>query len=157
MTMTMAQHATICDEEELNAFIPNVRNCNAWFRCGVAGPEPGNCSPEFNFNPITRGCDWPENVQCFACPSSGTLTTHIVDRSCRSYIRCVDGVPNQLMCAPGLQFNAGTGHCDFETFAQCWGRFNCPDQLPIDGSIIAVRNPHNCSVYVLLYIKKNSL
>lgn len=147
VTITTAQNATICDEEEPNAFIPNVRDCNAWYRCGPHGPEPGNCPPEFNFNPLTRGCDWPENVQCFQCPSNQTISTHIMDRSCRSFIRCINGVPSQLMCQSGLQFNNVTGQCDLETVVQCSLRFRCPDRLPIDGSIIAIRDPNNCSVF----------
>lgn len=148
VTVTVAQNASICDEEELNSFIPNVRDCNAWFRCGQHGPEPGNCPAEFNFNPITRSCDWPENVQCFNCPSNETITTHIMNRSCRSFIRCVSGVASQLICEPGLQFNNKTGQCDLQSVVQCSLRFQCPVRLPIDGSVIAIRDPHNCSVYV---------
>lgn len=148
VTATVAQ-STICDEEEINAFIPNVRNCNAWYRCGPNGPEAGNCQPEFNFNPLTRACDWPENFECFKCPSNQTISTHIMDRSCRSFIRCIGGVPSQLMCESGLQFNNATGQCDLESVVQCSLRFRCPDRLPIDGSIIAIRDPHNCSVYIL--------
>lgn len=144
-----AQNTSICDEEELNAFIPNVRDCNAWYRCGLQGPEPGNCPPEFNFNPLTRACDWPENVECFQCPSNQTISTHIMNRSCRSFIRCVVGIPSQLMCEPGLQFNNVTGQCDLESVVQCSLRFRCPDRLPIDGSIIAIRDPFNCSVYAI--------
>lgn len=147
MATTVAQNASICDEEELNSFVPNVRDCNAWFRCGPHGPEPGNCPAEFNFNPITRTCDWPINVQCFNCPSNQTISTHIMDRSCRSFIRCVSGVPSQLMCEPGLQFNNKTGQCDLQSVVQCTLRFQCPVRLPIDGSVIAIRDPHNCSVY----------
>ncbi|KAJ6627763.1 putative chitinase 10, partial [Pseudolycoriella hygida] len=147
LPITVAQNASICDEEELNAFIPNVRDCNAWFRCGPHGPEPGNCPSQFNFNPITRACDWPENVQCFSCPSNETLSTHIMNRSCRSFIRCIGGVASQLMCEPGLQFNNKTGQCDLQSVVQCTLRFQCPVTLPIDGSVIAIRDPYNCSVY----------
>lgn len=148
VTITVAQNASICDEEELNAFIPNVRDCNAWFRCGPKGPEPGNCPEEYNFNPITRSCDWPENVECFNCPNDQALSTHIMNRSCRSFIRCVAGIPSQLMCEPGLQFNNKTGQCDLQSVVQCTVRFQCPLRLPIDGSVIAIRDPDNCSVYV---------
>lgn len=143
----MAQNSSICDEEEENAFIPNVRDCNAWFRCGSNGPEPGNCPEEFNFNPLTRSCDWPENVECFECPSNQSISTHIMNRSCRSFIRCIVGTPTQHMCERGLQFNNVTGQCDLQSVVQCTLRFRCPSSLPEDG-IIAIRDPYNCSVYV---------
>jgi len=147
VTMTVAQNASICDEEELNAFIPNVRDCNGWFRCGPHGPEPGNCPIQFNFNPLTRSCDWPENVECFQCPRNQTMSTHIMNRSCRSFIRCINGTASQLICEEGLQFNNVTGQCDLKSAVQCSLRFTCPERLPIDGSVIAIRDPHNCSVY----------
>jgi len=147
--IVLAQDTSICDEEELGAFIPNVRDCNAWFRCGPHGPEPGNCPQEFNFNALTRSCDWPENVECFKCPSNQTMTTHVMNRSCRSFIRCISGIASQLVCQEGLQFNNRTGQCDLESIVQCRLRFRCPDELPINGSIVAVRDPYNCSVYHL--------
>lgn len=149
VTATVAQNASICDEVERGTFIPNVRDCNAWYRCGSHGPEPGNCPPEFNFNPITRACDWPANVECFSCPRNETMSTHIMNRSCRSFIRCVGGVASQLMCEPGLQFNNKTGQCDLQSVVQCTLRFQCPERLPIDGSVVAIRDPYNCSVYVI--------
>jgi len=148
VTATMVQNASICDEEELNSFIPNVRDCNGWFRCGRLGPEPGNCPIELNFNPLTRFCDWPQNVECFKCPSNTQITsTHIMNRSCRSFIRCMNGAASQLMCESGLQFSNVTGQCDSKAGVKCSLRFMCPKSLPIDGSIITIRDPHNCSVY----------
>ncbi len=149
VTITTAQNATICDEEGLNVFLPNVRDCNGWFHCSPNGPDPGNCAPEFNFNPLTRICDWPENVECFQCPSNESISTHMMDRSCRSFVRCIAGLPTQLMCESGLQFNNVTGQCDLESVVQCSLRFTCPESLPIDGSIIAVRDPNNCSMYFI--------
>lgn len=146
--ITLAQNASICDDEELNAFIPNVRNCNAWYRCGPDGPVPGNCAEDTNFNPITRSCDWPENVECFKCPPNETISTHIVNHSCRSFIRCIGGIPSQLVCDSRLQFNSETGQCDLESVVQCTFRFRCPEGLPIDGRLITIRDPFNCSVYV---------
>lgn len=147
----MAQNSSICDEEELWAFLPNVRDCNAYFRCGPNGPEIGNCPQEFNFNPLTRSCDWPENVECFKCPPNETISTHTMNRSCRSFIRCIDGTPSQLICEKGLQFNNETGQCDLESVVQCTLRFRCPASLPEDGTVIAIRDPYNCSVYVKIF------
>lgn len=141
-----SQHATICDESRLYTFVPDVRDCSAWFYCGNQGPVRGLCSNPFVFNPITKLCDWPHNVDCFQCPSNVGLHQIPINGSCRSFIRCINGISSQKMCEIGLQFNEITGQCDLTQNVRCQTGFRCPDELPSDGTIIAIRDNYNCSV-----------
>jgi len=149
VTVVLSQNATVCDEARLYTFIPDVRDCSAWFFCGLQGPVSGNCLNDYQFNPETRICDWPQNVGCFECPSNVGLRNIRMNGSCRSFIRCIGGNPAQNVCEDGLQFNDNTGQCDLPEIVQCTTGFRCPDELPIDGSIVAMRDNYNCSVYHL--------
>lgn len=144
--MVSSRIATICDEERLYTFIPDVRDCNAWFFCGLNGPVRGNCLSQHLFNPRTRLCDWPQNVDCFQCPSNVGLHKIPMEGSCRTFIRCISGTAAIHVCAEGLQFNEITGQCDLESVVQCGSGFRCPDELPNNGSFIAIRDSYNCSV-----------
>lgn len=146
LSYASSQHATICDEARLYTFIPDVRDCSAWFFCSVDGPVRGVCSDDLVFNPETRLCDFPQNVQCFKCPSNEGLQQIPMNGSCRSFIRCINGVPFHNICEDGLQFNENTGQCDLPDIVNCGSGFRCPEQLPIDGSLVAMRDNFNCSV-----------
>lgn len=145
-TITSSQHATICDEVRLYTFIPDVRDCSAWFFCGEQGPIRGICPDQQLFNPETRLCDWPDNVDCFQCPSNVGLQIIPMIGSCRSFFRCINGNPFHNICENGLQFNENTGQCDLNDVVNCGSGFRCPAELPIDGSIVAMRDNYNCSV-----------
>lgn len=141
-----SQYATICDEARLYTFIPDVRDCRAWLYCGTQGPVRGICPNEYFFNPRTRLCDWPHNVDCFQCPSNVGLHQILMKGSCRSFIRCINGIPAQHICEKGLEFNEITGQCDFQENVGCQTGFRCPDELPNNGTIIAMRDNYSCSV-----------
>ncbi len=146
ISITTSQYATICDEARLHTFIPDVRDCSAWFFCGQNGPVRGVCSNELLFNPKTRLCDFRQNVECFQCPSNDGLQQIAMNGSCRSFVRCINGSPFQNVCEDGLQFNENTGQCDLPNVVNCRSGFRCPAELPIDGSIVAMRDNYNCSV-----------
>lgn len=146
ITVVSSQHATICDEARLYTFIPDVRDCSAWFFCGEDGPVRGICPDQNLFNPETRLCDFPDNVDCFQCPRNVGLDKIPMNGSCRSFVRCINGNPFQNVCEDGLQFNENTGQCDLPDFVECTTGFRCPDELPIDGSVVAMRDNYNCSV-----------
>jgi len=147
IVLVSSQSSTICDEALINTFLPDVRDCNAWFFCGLQGPIRGKCVDQFVFNPKTRQCDWPHNVDCFQCPSNSGLHNIQISGSCRSFIRCISGRPSHHVCEYGLQFNLMTGQCDLSDVVQCKSGFRCPVELPNDGTIIAMRDNYNCSVY----------
>lgn len=146
MVVASSQYATICDESLLYTFIPDVRDCTAWFFCGLQGPIRGNCMSQYLFNPRTRLCDWPHNVDCYQCPSNVGLYQIPTRGSCRSFIRCINGRPSQHICENGLQFNEMTGQCDLSEVVQCRSGYRCPHEISIDGSITTMRDNHNCSV-----------
>ncbi|KAJ6647231.1 Peritrophin-1, partial [Pseudolycoriella hygida] len=149
LTVALSQSATVCDDERLYTFIPDVRDCSSWFFCGVQGPVQGNCLNGHLFNPETRLCDWSDNVNCYRCPNNVGLQKIPIMGSCRSFIRCIGGNPAQQVCESGLQFNENTGQCDLSSVVGCTSGFRCPAELPIDGSIVAMRDNYNCSVYHL--------
>lgn len=146
ISIASSQYATICDEVRLNTFIPDIRDCSAWFFCGLSGPVRGVCDNGLQFNPNTRLCDLPENVNCFQCPSNEGLQMISMHGSCREFVRCINGDPFHSVCEDGLQFNEITGQCDFPSVVNCGSGFRCPAELPINGTIVAMRDNYNCSV-----------
>lgn len=146
ISLALSQRATVCDEAGPYTFLPDVNDCSGWFFCGDNGPERGVCPAGRLFNPETRLCDFPHNVDCFRCPSNEGFNHFAMSGSCRSFVRCINGMPFQSVCEDRLQFNEKTGQCDFPDTVNCGSGFRCPSELPIDGTILAMRDNYNCSV-----------
>lgn len=143
-----ANEVTICQGIPDNTFIQDVSNCANWFRCTPNGPVPGTCPEPWLFNPQTGGCDWAENVRCFACSPTQPIQSTRVEGSCVQFIRCINGRASQHACQNGLHFNAQSQQCDLPENANCTVRFSCPPNIP-PGQMVAFRSQTNCSEFYI--------
>jgi len=146
LTTAYAQQLHICSGVPDNTFIPNVSQCNAWFRCTPNGPVPGTCPSPFLFNAPIGECDWAENVDCFTCPPTEPIISFRVDGSCTQFIRCINGYATQDVCQNGLHFNNVSQQCDFPENTNCQITFTCPSHIP-PGQMVAFRSDTNCSTF----------
>jgi len=139
-----AEEINICHGVPPNSFIPDVSQCNAWFRCTPNGPVPGTCPDPWLFNPTTRECDWAFAVECFACPITVPIVSMPVEGSCVQFIRCLNGRATQHACQSGLHFNPNTQQCDLPANVGCTIQFSCPPNIP-PGQMVAFRSETDCS------------
>jgi len=146
LSTAYAQQLNICQGVPDNTFIPNVSQCNGWFRCTPNGPVPGTCPSPWLFNPETLECDWEANVRCFTCPLTEPIWSMPVPGSCVQFIRCINGHATQEVCQSGLHFNNATQQCDLPANARCEITFTCPSNIP-PGQMVSFRSDTNCSTF----------
>lgn len=128
LSTAYAQQLNACDGVPDNTFIPNVSQCNAWFRC--PGLVPGTCDSPWLFNPVTQSCAWESEVTCFACNTTVPFENIPVSGSCIQYVQCVNGFATQRTCQNGLHFNRATAECDTVANANCDVTTSCPANIP---------------------------
>ncbi|XP_058838640.1 protein obstructor-E-like [Topomyia yanbarensis] len=102
-------------------FVPDLRDCARYYICfnRTATGDSQRCAGDLLFNPETRMCDLPENVECDhivlppigECPPTGMQYIPVED-SCTSYYVCVNGDQRgPVECADGLIFDILTRSC----------------------------------------------
>ncbi|XP_026750061.2 dentin sialophosphoprotein-like [Galleria mellonella] len=62
--------ATICAAEGSDGILVSHENCNQFYICSDGLPVALSCPGSLLYNPLTKQCDWPENVNC-----DGTVVT----------------------------------------------------------------------------------
>jgi len=147
LSTAYAQEVTICQGVPHNSFVPNLGQCNAWFRCTPNGPVPGTCPDPWLFNAGTQECDWEWNVSCFQCPITVPFIDIAVNGSCTQFVRCINGRATHLVCQSGLHFNPTTQRCDPPELTACAvPEMTCPPNIP-PGTMVTFRSATNCSVF----------
>jgi hypothetical protein len=142
LSTAYAQTLNACEGVPDHTFIPNLSQCNGWFRC--PGMVAGFCDSPWMFNAATQACDWPEAVTCFVCPSV-PFENIPINGTCVQYVQCVNGFATQRTCQNGLHFNRNTGECDTPANANCTTATSCPPNIP-PGETFNFRSETSCSI-----------
>lgn len=138
----------VCRGRPDGFFVRDVTQCNAFFHCDAQGvPTHGHCDDPFLFDETSQRCDWECNVDCFTCPNDSFAELE-VSGSCSQFIRCVQGHPEHLECAPGLFFDPLISTCNHQQLVDCNDdvpNFVCP---PVDdpNNRVFFRDPVNCAL-----------
>lgn len=101
-------------------FVPDRMDCSRYVICLNREPiAEEQCSGDLLFNPKTRQCDFPENVECkeipppshLECPPRGLHFIPIAG-TCTEFAICFDGERvGESSCADGLIFDINTSNC----------------------------------------------
>ncbi|EDW72613.2 uncharacterized protein Dwil_GK17084 [Drosophila willistoni] len=119
------------DDPEDIVYLASKSACDKYFVCLNGFPTVQTCSNGLQYNPETKLCDFPSNVNCtvetlqrnilpyakapprsadITCPAKGT---HFFAHQKRSdaYYYCQDGRGVTLDCTPGLVYDSKTEDC----------------------------------------------
>ncbi|XP_058458070.1 peritrophin-1-like [Malaya genurostris] len=107
-------------------FVPDLTDCSSYFICFNRTSTAQSCAGGMLFNPDTRKCDFPENVDCdhvtpiiTECQPNGM---HYIphEESCTSFFVCVNGENRgEQECADSLLFDIDTMTCREAELATC--------------------------------------
>lgn len=100
-----------------SGFVNDPRSCSAYFSCISFLPFEVKCPSPFYFNGNNL-CDWPENVACNNCPSTGVHRIAIPE-SCTRWTLCVNGISLPQECGPGTAFDERIGTCNIAEDVNC--------------------------------------
>ncbi|KAL4222146.1 hypothetical protein ACF0H5_018186 [Mactra antiquata] len=104
-----------------NAQYANVDdgNCRTFWDCENGHPHPVCCPRGQGFDVFKATCvldpnclqDCPKDYSA-SCAVVGTLSYDLVDKNCRTYMKCNSmGQADPYCCLPGLMYNAGIKQC----------------------------------------------
>jgi hypothetical protein len=55
----------ICARSFHGFLFPNVYDCTSYYQCVYGRAVKMHCQSDLRFNPETKSCDWPSNVECW--------------------------------------------------------------------------------------------
>ncbi|XP_055535898.1 peritrophin-44-like [Wyeomyia smithii] len=106
-------------------FVPDLTDCSKYHICfnWDAVGEVRSCAGDLLFNPVTRECDFPENVDCdhiLPVPPTSCKPTgihHIPAEECNQFYVCVNGEQREpaQTCLGGTIFDVITMTCRNES------------------------------------------
>ncbi|XP_053657763.1 protein obstructor-E-like [Anopheles marshallii] len=99
--------------------VPHPTDCSKYYVCLHGQPTENQCAATLLFNPVTRFCDFEENVVCeegvpspTSCPPTGI---HLIGNpaDCISFFVCLNGERSDeaTNCAAGLIFDITDSVC----------------------------------------------
>ncbi|KAF2884429.1 hypothetical protein ILUMI_21753 [Ignelater luminosus] len=118
--------------------LPHKSDCSKFYKCSHGVQYEMDCPHGLHFNPQTKQCDWPYNVNCTTgeneeeksdsredntCPSveedppEDILFPHETD--CSKFYKCNLGKKVEMDCPHGLHFNPKTNQCDWPENVNC--------------------------------------
>lgn len=115
---------------EKNGFFPDPVQCDLYYHCTKGVAEEKLCPDGLLFddsNPSHERCDTSVNVDCGdrtelqepkstkGCPRANGFFRHYDAGACDRFINCIDGVPNELPCPPGLVYDDSASTCAWPT------------------------------------------
>ncbi|KAM8708284.1 hypothetical protein ACLKA7_015281 [Drosophila subpalustris] len=112
-----------CPAQGLSSYCYD-RTCTKYVLCFAGEPVLRECTDGLQYNAMTDRCDYPQYVDCVdnLCvrENNAEAITYIASKSlCDKYYICVDGLPVNQTCAPGLQYNPACQCCDFPSRVNC--------------------------------------
>lgn len=124
-----------CPAQGLSSYCYD-RTCTKYVLCFAGEPVLRECSDGLQYNAMTDRCDYPQYVDCVdnLCvrDNNAAAITYIASKSlCDKYYICVDGLPANQTCAPGLQYNPACQCCDFPSRANCTVRICVCALIPL--------------------------
>ncbi|XP_019563303.3 peritrophin-44-like [Aedes albopictus] len=137
-------------------FANDFRSCEGFFTCVRQTEVPGRCPDGFYFNEERQICDNPWNVICLICEesdeASGTepnIEFFPIERECRKYTLCANGVGFLRECSAGLMFNPVSRTCELEANVDCEESV-CPNNINPEEATL-VPDPHDCARYFICF------
>uniref|UniRef100_A0A069DPZ6 Putative chitin binding peritrophin-a domain protein n=1 Tax=Panstrongylus megistus TaxID=65343 RepID=A0A069DPZ6_9HEMI len=129
-----SQQAFRCPDK--NGFYPDPVQCDLYYHCVGGEAEEKLCPDGLLFddgNPSHERCDTPVNVDCEdrdqlqepksteGCPRANGFFRHPDSEVCDKFVNCIDGVPNEMPCPPGLIYDDEASTCAWasETSRKC--------------------------------------
>ncbi|KAG6441555.1 hypothetical protein O3G_MSEX001893 [Manduca sexta] len=154
-----SQAPSICAKNDSDSILIAHELCNHFYICLHGRPLPINCPPGLHFNPKSRKCDWPENVECRdrIIPEENTNITGVVEEKreiyndpskaaeicaqydsvlvahekCNRFYQCAGGRPVERKCPRGLVYNYNVGQCDWISNVECGNRIIAEEEEEI--------------------------
>jgi hypothetical protein len=102
-------------------FYPHPTDCSLFIGCQDDDDELKifTCPPPLLFDPITRTCAFPEDVECGLSCIDKRNGNHLHPQDCSLYIICRNEVTHVFKCPMPLLFNPKTSSCDFPDNVEC--------------------------------------
>ncbi|CAG7786435.1 unnamed protein product [Allacma fusca] len=127
-------------EESLH---PHPTDCHKFYECSNGDAYLFRCDGNLYFDPSTGMCDWPENVDCKASPTSrmkrplelseclGKGNYSCTDNGawpheelCEYYYDCWEGAATLCRCIDGYLFDLEWRGCNYPEMVDCGDRIN---------------------------------
>ncbi|KAK9692822.1 Chitin binding Peritrophin-A domain [Popillia japonica] len=117
---------------ERTGFFPDLEECDLYYICSKGDYEQRLCPDGLVFDdsdPNKERCDIPANIDCGdrtvlqepkpspGCPRANGYYRHTDPLACDKFFNCVDGVPHELSCPPGLIYDDIASTCAWITDA----------------------------------------
>ncbi|XP_018330078.1 protein obstructor-E [Agrilus planipennis] len=120
-----------------SGYYPDPIQCDLYYDCVDGIPEEKLCPDGLVFedsDPKYERCDIPTNVECGertelqepkptpGCPRANGFFRHPDPEACDKFYNCVEGVPRELPCPPGLVYDDTRSTCSWQADS---GRKDC--------------------------------
>jgi len=111
---------------ERTGYYPDPEQCDVYYVCSKGVAEEKLCPDGLVFadgDPNHLKCDIPSNVDCGdrtllqepqpskGCPRANGFYRHEDPEKCDKFVNCVDGVPHEHPCPPGLIYDDTASTC----------------------------------------------
>lgn len=103
----------------LSGIYPHPTDCSLFIGCQYGEMTVFRCPPPLLFDPVTKGCDFPDQVQCGTSCQDKPDGTYPHPHDCALFVICRSEVPNIFKCPPPLLFDPVGLHCDFPEVVSC--------------------------------------
>lgn len=133
--------ANVCTGHSEGTFVQNTQNCSTYYHCFSGNPILTQCPVGQRFNNPIRKCDRADRVDCFECPADVPFLDIPLSNECSQFIRCHNGVSEQLTCSVGLAFDPAYRMCNIEDDVLCHFEVTCPRY---DDHLIFFRDRDTC-------------
>lgn len=131
-----------CPAREFGFFADFPSGCQKFHICYKNMKKTYSCPSGLLFNPDTRNCDSPINVNCMApmedrkyqydCESKNHGYYLDPGSNCTRYYSCMDGEALVFVCPPGKLFNQMNMACDLARTVNCQLKQELPEE---DGNL----------------------
>ncbi|XP_008480568.1 protein obstructor-E-like [Diaphorina citri] len=128
ISLAQSQVAFKCPVDKLkNSYYPDSIQCDLYYHCSDGQLVEEKLCPDGllfdDSNPAHERCDTNVNVECGertelqepkptkGCPRANGFFRHYDEKVCDKFVNCVDGVPNELPCPPGLIYDDSVSSC----------------------------------------------
>lgn len=116
-----------------NGFYPDPIQCDLYYHCLNGELEEKLCPDGLLFddtNSNKERCDTSLNIECSdrtelqdahpttGCPRANGFYRHPDPTACDKFVNCIDGVPNEMPCPPGLIYDDEGSTCSWAAEAK---------------------------------------
>ncbi|CAG7721522.1 unnamed protein product [Allacma fusca] len=138
-----------CDE---NDYIQVHEHCNKFVICENGRRHIRTCPPGTNFDPINKGCDHAETVDCssrltdfgtYACNIGMKYSAPHPDY-CNKFIECENGKLFVKHCGGDLVYNPFINACDYKSQVECKNPISLENDIDVN---FHSRNPRKSLSY----------